>query len=38
MKKLNVLVVCGVGIVILMVVMKKVEDLFVENNIDVNLI
>ena len=35
MKKLNVLVACGAGIATSTVVMKKVEDLFAENNIDV---
>lgn len=38
MKKLNVLVACGAGIATSTVVMKKVEDLFAENNIDANLI
>jgi PTS system galactitol-specific IIB component len=38
MKKLNVLVACGAGIATSTVVMKKVEDLFKENNIDANLI
>lgn len=34
-KKLKVLVACGAGIATSTVVMKKVEDLFKENNIDV---
>ncbi|KRK33313.1 PTS sugar transporter subunit IIB [Loigolactobacillus bifermentans] len=38
MKKLNVLVACGAGIATSTVVMKKVEDLFKEENIDANLI
>ncbi|VDG22606.1 PTS sugar transporter subunit IIB [Lactiplantibacillus mudanjiangensis] len=37
-KKVNVLVACGAGIATSTVVMKKVEELFAENNIDVNLI
>jgi len=37
-KKINVLVACGAGIATSTVVMKKVEDLFAENNIDANLI
>lgn len=38
MRKINVLVACGAGIATSTVVMKKVEDLFKENNIDANLI
>lgn len=37
MKKLNVLVACGAGVATSTVVMKKVEDLFKDQNIDVNL-
>ncbi|MFD1317593.1 PTS sugar transporter subunit IIB [Loigolactobacillus zhaoyuanensis] len=37
-KKVNVLVACGAGIATSTVVMKKVEDLFKENNIEANLI
>lgn len=37
-KKINVLVACGAGIATSTVVMKKVEDLFKENNIEANLI
>lgn len=37
MKKLNVLVACGAGIATSTVVMKKLEDLFSENKVDVNL-
>lgn len=36
-KKLNVLVACGAGIATSTVVMKKVEDLFKEANIDAEL-
>lgn len=36
MKKLNVLVACGAGIATSTVVMKKIEDLFKENNILAN--
>ncbi|WP_353989505.1 PTS sugar transporter subunit IIB [Pediococcus argentinicus] len=38
MTKLNVLVACGAGIATSTVVMKKVEDLFKDNDIDANLI
>lgn len=37
MTKVNVLVACGAGIATSTVVMSKVEQLFKENNIDVNL-
>ena len=37
MKKLNVLVACGAGIATSTVVMSKLEKLFEENNIDVEL-
>lgn len=36
-KKVNVLVACGAGIATSTVVMSKVEQLFKDNNIDVNL-
>lgn len=38
MAKLKVLVACGAGIATSTVVMKRVEDLFKENNIDVDII
>ncbi|MHC3377867.1 PTS sugar transporter subunit IIB [Ligilactobacillus equi] len=38
MKKLNVLVACGAGIATSTVVMNKLEKLFDDNGIDVNLI
>lgn len=38
MAKLKVLVACGAGIATSTVVMKRVEDLFASNNIDVDVI
>lgn len=38
MAKLKVLVACGAGIATSTVVMKRVEDLFKKNNIDVDII
>ncbi len=38
MVKLKVLVACGAGIATSTVVMKRVEDLFKSNNIDVDII
>lgn len=38
MAKLKVLVACGAGIATSTVVMKRVEDLFKDNNIDVDII